>query len=66
MSPSTAQPSRKQGLTEAIPSTGKSKNEEHVSGMFSELQNDADFMLIAEKWNTLPKDLKEAIAKMMK
>ncbi len=44
-------------------SSSKSQNQQLVSGMFSERTNDADFMLIAKKWNALPKELAEAIVK---
>ena len=66
VSPPAPQSPEAQGLTGASSSTGKSKNQELVSGMFSELENDPDFMLIAERWAELSEELRRAIIRMVK
>ena len=66
MSPPTAQPSANKGLTKTSPKASKPKEQELVSGLFSELENDPDFMLLAERWSNLPEELKQAIVRMVK
>ena len=66
LSPATPQSSEIQGLTGVGSSTGKPKDQELVSGMFSKLEDDPDFLLIAKKWAKLSEELKRAIIWMAK
>ena len=42
------------------------QNNELASGMFSVLENDKDFMLVAERWPKLSEELRQAVLRLVK
>ena len=61
MSPSTPQTPVDEEHTKDNSPSSKSKDQELVSGMFSELEKDPDFMLIAGSWQELSVELRQVI-----
>ena len=65
MSPSTPQRPSAKPLT-SLPSSGSEpRNFELALTLFSELENDPDFVRIAERWSEFSDELKEAVLKLV-
>jgi hypothetical protein len=47
------------------PPTEESQGQEHVSGMFSELENDPDFMQVAKRWSERSEELTQAFVRLV-
>ena len=65
MSPPTSQPTEYNGLTEDKALDRKSEEEQLALSLFSRLENDPDFLAVAEKWTGLSDELRQAIVKMV-